>query len=243
MWGKHDFIQGVHGMKKLLSIGIAALMLTVGAIVICPAQSQETALGKVPDPVMKIFKSTFPAGKIFKVDVENGVTVYDLEFKEGPVEKETDITADGTMLEYTVVVDAKDLPAAAIKTIRKTAEGATMKRIEHIEISYETKDGKAVKLSITIGITISPDGKIQEEESPTEKAAETDGKSAFADVFNVDKANLANVDVNPYFILVPGYRLHFAGGGATLTVSVLNETKLVDGVVTARRILLFLLVI
>ncbi|MGA2798295.1 MAG: hypothetical protein ABSE63_11995, partial [Thermoguttaceae bacterium] len=66
-------------MKKLLSIGIAALMLIVGAFVVCHAQTQgTTALDKVPDPVMKTFKSTFPDGKIFKVDVdvENGVTVY-----------------------------------------------------------------------------------------------------------------------------------------------------------------------
>ena len=136
-------------MKKLLSIGIAALMLTVGALVVCHAQTQGTAaLDKVPDQVMKTFKSTFPEGKILKldVDVENRVTVYDFEFKDGPVEKETDITADGTMLEYTVVVEAKALPAAAMKTIQKAAEGTTIKRIERIEISYDTKEGKVIKL-------------------------------------------------------------------------------------------------
>jgi hypothetical protein len=51
------------------------------------------------------------------------------------------------MLEFTVVIDADDVPAAAMKPIRKAAEGATMKRIERIEISYETKDGKTIKLS------------------------------------------------------------------------------------------------
>ena len=140
-------------MKKLLSIGKAALILTVGALVVCHAQTQETAaLDKIPDQVMKSFKNTFPEGKILKLDVdlENGVTVYDLEFKDGPVEKETDIAADGTMLEYTVVVEAKALPAGAMKTIQKTAEGATIKRIERIEISYDTKDGKIIKLTMPI---------------------------------------------------------------------------------------------
>jgi hypothetical protein len=106
----------------------------------------------LPDPVAKTFKTTFPKGEITKVDVdaENGATVYDLEFTDGSIEKETDITADGTMLEFTIVVDAKDVTAAAMKTIREATEGATIKRIEHIEIGYETKDGKAIKLPKTV---------------------------------------------------------------------------------------------
>jgi hypothetical protein len=80
------------------------------------------------------------------VDAEGGVAVYDLEFKDGATEKETDITADGTMLEFTIVVDAGDVPAAAMKTVHQAAEGAVIRRIEYIEISYETKDGRVVKL-------------------------------------------------------------------------------------------------
>jgi hypothetical protein len=104
---------------------------------------------KLPDPVMQTFRAAFPNGEIAKVDVdeENGVSVYDLEFTEGKTEKETDIAADGTMLESTVVVRAKDVPPAAMKTVRQAADGAKMRRIERVEISYETKDGKAVKLA------------------------------------------------------------------------------------------------
>ncbi|HUU15782.1 MAG TPA: hypothetical protein VMW72_01420 [Sedimentisphaerales bacterium] len=121
----------------------------------------------LPDPVAKTFKTMFPKGAIHKVDVdaENGVTVYDLEFKDGATEKETDITADGTMLEFTIVVDAEDVPAAAMKTVRKAAEGATIGRIEHIEISYETKNGKVVKLPKTMtnyAVEITRDGKTTE---------------------------------------------------------------------------------
>jgi hypothetical protein len=50
------------------------------------------------------------------------------------------------MLEYTVVVDATAVPTAAMKILRKAAEGTTIKRIERIEIGYETKGGKALKL-------------------------------------------------------------------------------------------------
>jgi len=98
--------------------------------------------------VAKTFKATYPKAEISKVDVdtENGIAIYDFEFKDGTTEKETDIAADGTMLEYTIVVNAGDVPAAAMKTINKGAEGATIKRIEYIVISYKIENGKAIKL-------------------------------------------------------------------------------------------------
>jgi hypothetical protein len=133
---------------------------------------------KLPDPVAKTFKATFPKGKITKldVDVENGVTVYDIEFKDGATEKETDIAADGTMLEFTIVIGAKEVPAAAMKVLREAAKGAKMDRIERIEISYETKDGKAIKLDKpithyavemtkggqTAEVVVAPDGTVVE---------------------------------------------------------------------------------
>ena len=58
------------------------------------------------------------------------------------------------------------------------------------------------------------------------------GTSGWRDAFAVDKARLANTGRNPYFILEPGYRLHFAKGKDTLVISVLEETEVVDGVKT-----------
>ena len=103
---------------------------------------------QLPAAAEKTFNATFPKAKIDKVDVdeENGVTVYDVEFRDGALETEADIAADGTMLEVTIVVDAKAVPAAAMKAIDKAATGATIQRIERIELSHETKDGKVIKL-------------------------------------------------------------------------------------------------
>lgn len=49
-----------------------------------------------------------------------------------------------------------------------------------------------------------------------------------------DRATLSSVGRNPYFLLEPGYVLHLKkkDGADTLTVTVLNETKVVDGVET-----------
>jgi hypothetical protein len=51
-------------------------------------------------------------------------------------------------------------------------------------------------------------------------------------VFLVEKDELLSVGRNPYFILEPGYRLVLEGHGAQLIITVLNETKKVDGVET-----------
>jgi uncharacterized membrane protein YkoI len=112
------------------------------------ARAQKADATKLPDVVRKTFESRFPGAQIQKLEVEeeDGVMVYDLEFKDAEGEKETDITADGTMLEITYVIQPKDLPAAAARPILKAAEGATQGRTERIEITHQTKDGKVVKL-------------------------------------------------------------------------------------------------
>lgn len=50
--------------------------------------------------------------------------------------------------------------------------------------------------------------------------------------FPADKKNLGATGSNPVFILEPGYTLHFEGRGVKMTMTVLNETKTVDGVET-----------
>ena len=105
-----------------------------------------------PPAVTKAFKAAFPNAEIEKLDAEqeNGVMVYDYEFREGTLEKETDIAGDGTILETTLVIDLKALPPAVLKAVRKGADGGKLGRTEQIEINYETRDGKVIKLPKTV---------------------------------------------------------------------------------------------
>ncbi len=50
--------------------------------------------------------------------------------------------------------------------------------------------------------------------------------------FGVDKSELSSTGRNPYFILEPGYQLVLEGGRERLVISVLDETKTVEGVET-----------
>jgi hypothetical protein len=65
-------------------------------------------------------------------------------------------------------------------------------------------------------------------------AQKTAGKGAgeWRSEFTVDTRNLGPVGSNPYFILEPGYKLHFVGGATRMTMTVLGETKMIDGVET-----------
>jgi hypothetical protein len=132
--------------EKLYAHGVG--LLKDGGFVLAGVQKPKVEL---PATVSKAFKEAFPKGEIEKLDVdeENGVRVYDIEFRNGALEQETDIAGDGTILEVTLVVEAKDVPPSAMKAIAKAAAGGKIGRIEKIDISYETRDGKAVKLPKT----------------------------------------------------------------------------------------------
>jgi len=50
--------------------------------------------------------------------------------------------------------------------------------------------------------------------------------------FGIDKADLVPTGSNPYFILEPGHQLYFKGKKGDLTITVLDETKTINGVET-----------
>jgi hypothetical protein len=67
-------------------------------------------------------------------------------------------------------------------------------------------------------------------------AAVGKAEKKFTDTFIVDKSELASTGRNPYFIIEPGFQAVLEGKEKgkviVLTITVLNETKLVDGVET-----------
>jgi hypothetical protein len=64
------------------------------------------------------------------------------------------------------------------------------------------------------------------------KNADKQSKQEWQENFDVNKANLASTGKNPYFVLEPGYSLHYKHEKENLTITVLNETKIIDGVET-----------
>ena len=54
----------------------------------------------------------------------------------------------------------------------------------------------------------------------------------WCNIFSVNKAELVDTGKNNYFLLWPGYKMLLQHGRDTLIISVLDETKIVDGVKT-----------
>ena len=63
-------------------------------------------------------------------------------------------------------------------------------------------------------------------------AAKNASRQDWRESFPVKKTDLTHTGRNTYFILEPGFRLQLKHGNDALTITVLNETKLVDGVTT-----------
>jgi hypothetical protein len=55
---------------------------------------------------------------------------------------------------------------------------------------------------------------------------------SWTDQFAIEPNDLTSTGRNPYFVLEPGYQLVFEGGAERLVITVLNETKVVNGVET-----------
>ena len=57
-------------------------------------------------------------------------------------------------------------------------------------------------------------------------------KSDWQEEFAISSCNMATTGRNPYFVLEPGFQLVLEGGDTKLQITVLDETKMVDGVNT-----------
>jgi hypothetical protein len=89
---------------------------------------------------------------------------------------------------------------------------------------------KALVAVCFCGLILCVNTAIQAADSNSPKAVKAEKK--WQDTFEVDKKNLVSVGENKYFVLIPGYRLHYKHGRDRLVITVLNETKVVDGVET-----------
>jgi len=57
-------------------------------------------------------------------------------------------------------------------------------------------------------------------------------KPSWQEEFGISKCNLLTTGRNQYFVLEPGFQLILEGGDTKLQITVLDETKTVDGIVT-----------
>jgi hypothetical protein len=139
-------------MKRLAVSLTANVMLAIVFTTTALAMQESTReeklkISQLPAAVAQAIKSNCPSCGIDKAtrEVENGVTVYDIEFKGG--KGEIAIAEDGSVIDRETAVSLKDVPPAALEAIRKGASEGKIKYVAKGEIYAELKDGQIIKLS------------------------------------------------------------------------------------------------
>ncbi len=103
----------------------------------------EEAEIELPAAVQEAIEANVPDAEIDFVEVveEDGITLYDIEFKAD--RGEIEVAEDGTVIDVVTIVTMEELPEAAAQAIQEAAEGITIKRLEKSEVHSEIiKEGE-----------------------------------------------------------------------------------------------------
>jgi uncharacterized membrane protein YkoI len=217
------------------AVNAVAELVLLAAVAGADDKDKKISLDEAPKAVQDAIKARFPGADVTSIEKENegGKVVYDVELKHKGRKYEMDIQEDGTIIEIEKEIAARDLPEAVSKGIEARYPRATLKEVMEVykvrgkdeklaeyEVTLETADKKTVEVKVSLdGKTVKGEG--------GEMEAHLAGWTAD---FSAEKADLVSTGRNPYFILEPGYFLVLENGDEQLTVTVLDETKKVDGV-------------
>jgi hypothetical protein len=201
-------------------------------------------LKDVPRAILDAVKARFPGAKLIGASTEKDgdKRVYEVELRFKGLHHDLTYEPGGKLLLIEREIAFKDLPRAVQRTLSRKYPKADYKLIEEVikvkgdketleyyEAHLQTADKKTVEVEIGV------DGKIKSTAKPDEKKGGKKGKDELAGwttEFVVDRKDLVSAGRNPYYILEPGYQLVLEGGNERLVITVLDETKMVDGVET-----------
>lgn len=85
---------------------------------------------------------------------------------------------------------------------------------------------------VVVGISLSRPSDAAPTRTGAQTAEQKADESAWTTGFRVEKGELASVGRNDYFVLQPGYQSIFEDSDERLVITVLDDTKMVDGVQT-----------
>jgi hypothetical protein len=205
------------------------------ATTLLPADEEKVPLDKVPKAVMEAVKKRFNKAEVVEASKEttDGKTVFEVTLKQAGKNIDVMLTPEGDITLIEKEITAKQLPKGAKAAVDKKYPKHTWTMVEEVikveagkekldyyEVHLETPDKKEIE------VKIAPDGSLKEED----KEAPGAGAGGYTSDFSADKDALASTGKNPFFILEPGYQLTLEGGKERIVITVLNETKMVDGV-------------
>jgi hypothetical protein len=194
------------------------------------ADDQKVPLDKVPHAVTAAVKARFPAAvlKAAEKETEDDKTTYEVSLENAGRQVTVSLSEKGEIAEIETELAGSELPGHVIEIISKRFPGSKLTKTEEIVEIEDGKEEKAYELAVvtadgkTLEVHVDSDGEIESREADDE----------WTSIFLEEKTDLLSTGRNPFFILEPGYQLVLEGGKVQLTITVLQDTKLVDGVET-----------
>jgi len=199
------------------------------------AEEETVALDQVPKVVIDAIKAKFANAEILSAtkEAEEDEVEYEITIKQDGKKIDVTASAKGSIESLEKELDVVDLPKVVVDALNQKYPNASLKEVEAVyeiedgqeefeyyEITIETADKKVVE------VKVDQKGKIEIEEDDESEEDE------WTSDFSFEKEFLTSTGKNPYFVLEPGYQLVLEEGKETLTITVLNEVKVVDGVET-----------
>ncbi|CAG1007307.1 hypothetical protein PHYC_03414 [Phycisphaerales bacterium] len=145
---------------------------------------------------------------------------------QGPEAKDNNSPEPGE-----VKVQLAETPAAVRTTIERELAGGELE-----DIAKEERDGRTVYETDIVRdgreweVVVAEDGKVISKKQESAAGKDEASRDGWQDRFDVNKSSLTPIGNNPWLTMQPGRVLKLTNGKDTLTISVLNETRVVDGV-------------
>ncbi len=204
------------------------------------ADEEVIDLATAPEPVraaaIKLAGNEKSIKRIIKEEDED-VSTYEVEYLADGVDCAAILSAAGDLMELEKGTTEAKLPAAALAALKKDYPEATFagpfivtRTFYEIEIVL---NGKKHEVRVDAAGNIE-DASAGEHEEKSERASgrAADPGDGFRRTFVLDKSALVAEGVNPCFDLTPRTVQTYRDGNAILTITVLNETRVIDGVTT-----------
>ena len=216
-------------MWKVFLGCVACVAMTAAAgFGLAYADEVEVPLDKLPKAVADEVKQKFPKAELVKAtqDDEDDEIEYEVTVKENG--KLIDITLDseGDIEGMEKELDLKDLPKAVVDAIEKRYSKAT---IESAEAVYEVDEEEEELEFYEVQLNTSSGDEIEVQVKSDGTIIDSISEDWTSD-FSADKDSLVSTGTNPFFILEPGYQMVFEDDDEKVVKTVMNETKVVDGI-------------
>lgn len=224
-----------------LVFGLLTIALVTAGLTALAA-GEPVPLDKLPKPVAESVKKRFPKAEMkaaSKGETADKKTVFEVSLKQDGKNIDVSLTSEGAITVIEKEHAFKDLPKAVADTFSKKYPNATYTIIEEVITVAGGKETTEYYEAIlvtadkkTFEAEVFPDGKFkgEAERKDEPKKDEKKGGAGWSDDFSAEKGDLTPTGRNPYFILEPGYQQVFEDGTERLVITVLDETKMVDGV-------------